>query len=231
MAPKFGDLSSAKGLKALDDYLLTRSYIEGYSASAADSDVFSQVGSAPDQTSYPHAFRWFVHIAAISGIRGLVKAPSAGPGPAKASAAKGGKAKKPAPADDDDDDLFGDDDEEEEKVDPAAAKAARAKALADAKKKKEKAKPVERTQIVVEIKPWEAECDLTALSEEIKKIQKDGLVWGEGIKLVPVAFGIKKLIMSCVVEDEKVCADDVTDPIEALEDFVQSVDIATMSKI
>ncbi|CAM9745278.1 unnamed protein product, partial [Heterosigma akashiwo] len=144
---------------------------------------------------------------------------SAGPGPAEAAAAKGGEAKEPAPADDHDGDLFGDDEEEEE-ADPAAAK-----------KKKEKAKPVERTQIVVEIKPWEAECDLTALSEEIKKIQKDGLVWGEGMKLVPVAFGIKKLIMSCVVEDEKVCADGVTDPIEALEDFVQSVDIATMSKI
>lgn len=32
----------------------------------------------------------------------------------------------------------------------------------------------------------------------------DGLVWGEAHKLVPVAFGVKKLVLSCVVEDDKV---------------------------
>lgn len=31
-----------------------------------------------------------------------------------------------------------------------------------------------------------------------------GLVWGEAYKLVPVAFGVKKLVLSCVVEDDKV---------------------------
>lgn len=31
-----------------------------------------------------------------------------------------------------------------------------------------------------------------------------GLVWGEAHKLVPVAFGVKKLVLSCVVEDDKV---------------------------
>uniref|UniRef100_A0A6V1SIK5 Translation elongation factor EF1B beta/delta subunit guanine nucleotide exchange domain-containing protein n=1 Tax=Heterosigma akashiwo TaxID=2829 RepID=A0A6V1SIK5_HETAK len=166
---------------------------------------------------------------------GLLMGKSDGAAAAPAAKKEAKKAKKPAKKDDDD--LFGDDDddlfggEEEEVVDAEAAKKARAEAMAAAKKKKEKAKPIERTQIVIEIKPWEADTDLNALAAEIKKIEKDGLNWGEGIKLVPVAFGIKKLIMSCVVEDEKVCADDVTEPIEALEDFVQSVDIATMSKI
>lgn len=32
----------------------------------------------------------------------------------------------------------------------------------------------------------------------------DGLAWGEAHKLVPVAFGVKKLVLSCVVEDDKV---------------------------
>lgn len=32
----------------------------------------------------------------------------------------------------------------------------------------------------------------------------EGLTWGEAHKLVPVAFGVKKLVLSCVVEDDKV---------------------------
>lgn len=36
------------------------------------------------------------------------------------------------------------------------------------------------------------------------KSEIPGLVWGEAHKLVPVAFGVKKLVLSCVVEDDKV---------------------------
>ncbi len=36
------------------------------------------------------------------------------------------------------------------------------------------------------------------------KTEIPGLVWGEAHKLVPVAFGVKKLVLSCVVEDDKV---------------------------
>lgn len=38
----------------------------------------------------------------------------------------------------------------------------------------------------------------------IAQVKLDGLVWGEAHKLVPVAFGVKKLVLSCVVEDDKV---------------------------
>mmetsp|Transcript_19759 Transcript_19759/g.26046 ORF Transcript_19759/g.26046 Transcript_19759/m.26046 type:complete len:225 (-) Transcript_19759:270-944(-) len=222
---KFGDLKAAKGLKALNEYLLTKSYIEGFALSAADSDIFSQLAGVPDQATYPHAYRWYLHIAALGGIKSLVKSSSAGPEAAPAK--KGGKKKAAEP--EDDDDLFGDDDEEE--VDAAAMAAARKAKAAEAKKKKEKAKPVERSQLVIEIKPWEAETDLRELAKKIKDITIEGVTWGEAIDLKPVAFGIKKLIMSCVIVDDIVLMDDVTEPIEALEDFVQSVDVATMSKI
>lgn len=61
-----------------------------------------------------------------------------------------------------------------------------------------------RSQIVFEVKPWEAEADLKGLFEKIVKTEIDGLVWGEAYKLVPVAFGVKKLVLSCVVVDSKV---------------------------
>ena len=91
--------------------------------------------------------------------------------------------------------------------------------------------PVLPVQVVFEIKPWEADTDLEALAKTIRAITIDGLTWGEGQQLVPVAFGIKKLVMSCVIVDEKVMLDDITEPIEALEDFVQSVDMVNMNRI
>lgn len=63
---------------------------------------------------------------------------------------------------------------------------------------------VSRSQIVFEVKPWEAETDLKALFGKITAEKMEGLAWGEAYKLAPVAFGVKKLILSCVVEDDKV---------------------------
>lgn len=55
-----------------------------------------------------------------------------------------------------------------------------------------------------EVKPWEAGADLKGLFDKIRQTEIDGLVWGEAHKLVPVAFGVKKLVLSCVVVDSKV---------------------------
>ena len=48
---------------------------------------------------------------------------------------------------------------------------------------------------------------------------------------MPVGYGINKLQLMCVVEDEKVSIDELSEQIAEFEDFVQSVDIAAMSKI
>jgi elongation factor 1-beta len=56
------------------------------------------------------------------------------------------------------------------------------------------------------------------------------LVWG-GSKLVAVGFGIKKLQINLVVEDEKVSLDELQEKIQDIEDYVQSSDIAAMQKL
>ena len=63
------------------------------------------------------------------------------------------------------------------------------------------------------------------LTANVKAIEMDGLVWGAS-KLVPVGFGIKKLQINLVVEDEKVSLDELQQKIEEDEDHVQSTDIA-----
>lgn len=58
----------------------------------------------------------------------------------------------------------------------------------------------------------------------MRAIEIDGLTWGAS-KLVPLAFGIMKLQVNLVVEDEKVSIDDLQAQVEADEDHVQSTDV------
>merc|ERR1712071_347212 len=65
-----------------------------------------------------------------------------------------------------------------------------------------------------------------AAAKEESEIVMDGLVWGSVHELKPLAFGIFKLVITAIIEDEKVSSDDLTEKIEDYEDEVQSVDIA-----
>ena len=67
---------------------------------------------------------------------------------------------------------------------------------------------------------------MDALEKTLRSIEMEGLVWGAG-KLVPLAFGIKKLQINVVVEDEKVSIDDLQAQIEEDEDHVQSTDVVS----
>ena len=67
---------------------------------------------------------------------------------------------------------------------------------------------------------------MKALEKTLRAIEKDGLTWGAG-KLVPLAFGIKKLQINLVVEDEKVSIDELQAQIEEDEEHVQSTDVVS----
>ncbi len=130
----------------------------------------------------------------------------------------------PAAEDDDEVDLFGSDEEEE---DPEVV-AEREKRLAEYKKKKEgKTKPAAKSLVTLDVKPWDDETDMNELVKNVLAIEKDGLVWGAH-KLQAVGFGIKKLQINLVVEDEKVSLDELQQQIEEDEDHVQSTDVVAM---
>merc|ERR1712116_94255 len=129
---------------------------------------------------------------------------------AESSSFPGAKAPAAAPAaaaadddDDDDVDLFASDDEDAE---------------AAAKLKEER------------VKAWDDETDMAEMEKLVRKIECEGLLWGAA-KLVPLAYGIKKLQICCVVVDDLVSIDWLTEEIEKIEDLVQSVDIAAFNKI
>lgn len=125
----------------------------------------------------------------------------------------------------DDEDLFADDGE----ADTAAADALKAKAAA-AKDKAKGDKPPAKTNIILDVKGWGEETDMDELEKCVREIEMDGLLWGAS-GLEDVGFGIKKLRITCVVEDDKVSVDALEEKITNLEDLVQSVDVAAMNKI
>ncbi|XP_071441116.1 probable elongation factor 1-delta isoform X2 [Hetaerina americana] len=156
-------------------------------------------------------------------------APAASKGTPAASPAAPQPAKPAKKQDDDDDDvdLFGSDSEEEDD----AAKKIREQRLAEyAARKSKKPVLIAKSNIILDVKPWDDETDMAAMEKVVRAIEMDGLVWGAS-KLVPLAFGIKKLQISCVVEDDKVSVDLLQETIEEHEDYVQSVDIAAFNKV
>lgn len=102
---------------------------------------------------------------------------------------------------------------------------------AAAKAKAGKKVVIAKSLILFEVKPWGEETDLDELAKQILAIELDGCMWKTEFKKEPIAYGVNKLIIGCVVEDDKVSVDDLQEKIEAFEDFVQSVDIGCFSKI
>ncbi|XP_060275899.1 elongation factor 1-delta isoform X1 [Ovis aries] len=127
---------------------------------------------------------------------------------------------------DDDIDLFGSDEEE----DKEAARLREERLRQYAEKKAKKPALVAKSSILLDVKPWDDETDMAQLEACVRSVQLDGLVWGSS-KLVPVGYGIRKLQIQCVVEDDKVGTDQLEEEITKFEEHVQSVDIAAFNKI
>uniref|UniRef100_A0A1D1Y4L3 Elongation factor 1-beta n=1 Tax=Anthurium amnicola TaxID=1678845 RepID=A0A1D1Y4L3_9ARAE len=209
----FTNLDKNSGLGALNTYLEDKSYISGYEPTQADVSVFTDVGKAPDSTKYPHAARWYAHISSYSPLpKGEI--------PSKIPTSN-------EPEDDDEDvDLFGSDDEED-----AEAEKLKAQRLAEYQAKKAaKPKVIAKSVVTLDVKPWDDTTNMKELEALVKGVEMDGLVWGTS-KLMPVGYGINKLQINCVIEDDKVGVDDLDEKITAFEDYVQSVDVAAFQKL
>ncbi|KAK2795609.1 hypothetical protein FQN50_009715 [Emmonsiellopsis sp. PD_5] len=228
----FTDLSSDSGLAIANIFFSTRSYVTGYAPSQADVVTFKATSSAPDAAKYPHAARWYKHIASweseFATLPGDPSKPFTAYGP-EASEIPVAAAKAPAADDDDDMDLFGSDDEEED----AALAAEREKNLAAYRQRKQAGppKPAAKSIVTLYVKPQDDTTKMDELEAAVRAIQKDGLVWG-GSELVPVGYGIHKLQINMTIEDEKVSVSDLQEEIEEdLEEMVQSTDVAAMQKL
>jgi translation elongation factor EF-1beta len=107
---------------------------------------------------------------------------------------------------------------------------------------------IAKSNVILDVKPWDDETDMKELEKAVRSVVMDGLLWGAS-KLVPLAYGIHKLQITSVIVDEKVSVDLLIESLEAHEDYVrlvnlthadikivfflqiQSVDIAAFNKI
>lgn len=180
--------------------------------------MFEALGKAPTG-NVSHVQRWYRHIASYTTAQRAQWGGS--PLPQTAGA-------QPTTAADDDDDvdLFGSDEED----DAEAARIRDERVAAYAAKKSKKPALIAKSSVLLDVKPWDDETDMAKMQEQVRTIVMDGLLWGAA-KLVPVGYGINKLQIMCVIEDEKVSIDELQEKIESFEDYVQSVDIAAFNKI
>ncbi|KAH7103944.1 elongation factor 1 beta/delta chain [Auriculariales sp. MPI-PUGE-AT-0066] len=211
-------------LDKLNTHLASRSYIEGYEPSQADSAVFKAIPEAPSASQYPNASRWYTHIKSWeSEFANLAGSSTAGE-----QFLGGAAAAAPAAAAEDDDevDLFGSD--EEEDAEAEKLKAERIAVYND--KKAAKPKTIAKSVVTLDVKPWDDETDMEALEKAVRSVEQEGLVWGLS-KLVAIGYGIKKLQITLVIEDELVSLDDLQEKLAEFEDYVQSTDVQAMQKL
>jgi elongation factor 1-beta len=252
----FSSTSSDAGLEQLNNYFVGNTYVFGIQLTAGDATLFAAFnGTAPDAAKYPHVARYYSHVASFSDKERAAAAEVVGLSVSIGAAPAGGASK----GDDDDDDdsgldfLSDDDDDDEDPVAAAKKKAEeKAKAVAAAKKaKKRKGPPVAKSRVVFEIKPYDVETDLEELAKKVKACKlegefwdeklencedprctlEEGAKWGEGHRLQPIAFGISKLIVQVIIQDELVGSDDLIEMLtDNFEDDIQSIDVAAFDK-
>ncbi|XP_034469856.1 eukaryotic translation elongation factor 1 delta a (guanine nucleotide exchange protein) isoform X4 [Hippoglossus hippoglossus] len=213
----------------------TRFYegVNGQSSShaGADQELVSRMKSLELENQTLHKVVEHMRATMLkleSRVASLEKTPATAAVPcAKAAPVQAAPAKADNSDDEDDDiDLFGSDEEDDEE----AERVKQERLDAYAAKKAKKPTLIAKSSILLDVKPWDDETDMAKLEECVRTVQIDGLLWGAS-KLVPVGYGIKKLQIGCVVEDDKVGTDILEEEITKFEDFVQSVDVAAFNKI
>ena len=213
-------------LNRIEKALKKNDFIHGSQPTSLDVDAFESIKADEAQISplnHPRTFGWYSFFSKFSDAK-KAQLPTV-----EAPAAKAAAPKKEEAAADDMDDLFGDDSDDDGAAAKAAQEAIKKKA---ADKKKNKPKVIAKSSVMFAVNPIDDTTDLDALFTKITtEIVMDGLVWGVDMKKEPVAFGIFKLIVCCVVEDEKVSVDDLEEKITEWEDVVNSVQILAFNKI
>lgn len=232
--PTFSNLDTPNGLAVLNEYLASNSYISGYQPSKADEAVMAAIGTAsPSRLApFPHLVRWHKHIASYTGTERSSWGGSAG-----CVVISSTESEKKANDAFDADDLFGSDEDDDDDKEAYRQQQERAEAALREKEKRDSAKAaqgkivVAKSSVLFDVKPWEAETDMSAMEDAVRRIEIDGVTWGAS-KLAPVGFGIKKLqILATIVDDLVPSTDVIVEQIEAIEDLVQSVDIAAFNKV
>ncbi|CAD2102867.1 elongation factor 1-beta, putative [Plasmodium vinckei] len=210
MASSNANLLTVKGENdygKLNSFFADNSYFENYMLSANDIKIYSQIKCVINKDTYPHLYRWYSHISSLPK-HVLDKYMDN-------KNCKKNCQKKAANDDDDNDiDLFGDSNNDDKSI-LEKKKQEKEEAL---KKKKQKEKEKNRSILIIEIKPKSIDTDISKIPKLVKeKIVDENIKWGEEVKKLPVAFGLYKLHMSCIIYDDFVNTNELIEKIENID--------------
>ena len=225
-------------LVELEKSLANNLFIKGAHPSQEDATTFAKFEAAkcvPDQDKYPSVWAWYSLMVlfedeVIKSWKPAEKPQGKGKegkeGKGKDKKGKGKKEeKKEEKAEEDDMDLFGEENEDDKKAKEEMKKK-------NKEKKKDKKKPIDKSHVIMEIKGWEENQDLEALAKKIiSTIKKDGLQWTNEFKVITNVFGIEKLVIAFLAEDNKVSAQEIIDELESWEEEIQSVDVVSFNSL
>lgn len=226
-------------MQGFEKKLESQLFLSGQAPGPDDAAVLADFKGAkivPDQEKYPNVWAWYGLMVLFEDkvVEQWKKEEKGGKG-----GKKGGKPEKKKDEKkqekkeekkeeaDDDFDPFAETTEDDKKELEEMKK----KAKKEDKKKKEK--KGEASLILIEIKGYDPEQDFDALAKKLQEeVKADGLEWKKEYQLKEIAFGMKKIIMGCIVEDAICSIDDIIEKITSeYEDEVQSIDILSFNKL
>jgi translation elongation factor EF-1beta len=226
-------IANDEGIAAVEAFLAENSYLSGgNSPGTEDAALLGEMETAkfiPTSATSPNLFGWWWTLAPFrANARALWGQTKKGKGGKAKAAPKKEAAPAPAEEDDDDDsfDPFADDPEAE-----AAAEEQKKAKAAEKKSKKHPRKDQAKSILEFDVKGYEMDQDWNAMATGIRAIEINGVTWMNAHEIVPIAFGMKKLRMKCILVDDLVATDDIFDKIqETFEDDVQSIDTVSFNK-
>lgn len=88
---------------------------------------------------------------------------------------------------------------------------------------------VPRSSVLLEINAWE-DADLHAFAGKLKAMTHDGIAWGEHKLVREEPDEPPKLLLTLVIEDEKISGEEIEQVIMGFDDEVQSMKIVSWNK-
>ena len=223
-------IANDEGVAAVEAFLATNSYLSGGNAPGAqDADLLTEIENAkfiPKSCASPNLFGWWWTLAPFRANARALWSKGCAKKEEKKVEKKVEKKEEKKAEDDDDFDPFADDAEADK-----AAEEQKKKKMEEGKSKKHARKDQAKSILEFDVKGYELEQDWNAMADGIRNIVIEGNTSMDSHEIVPIAFGMKKLRMKCVIIDDLTCTEDIFEKIqEAYEEDVQSVDTVSFNK-
>ncbi|CAK94020.1 unnamed protein product (macronuclear) [Paramecium tetraurelia] len=218
---------SIDNLAYVNEHLAANNYLNGDHPGADDAKFFIALNGMPPKKQFPQIYFWYLNLNLFAPATRAQWISAASPKKQELKKDAHKKKQQKQAGNDDINHFENDNVDAEIKV---KAEQRKAKTLAQNNQQK----PVVKKMVIFEFKLFET-IDQAQLEQIVKKIKDNinpnGLVWGQNVDYKDIPFGAKKIVMSMIIEDDKIIIEDIFDQITSLEDDISVVDIVSPCRL